>query len=47
MISAAVISRLMTLTASVDDGVQLALGGYAARRAREELELDLLRGRAA
>ena len=31
----------------VDDGVQPALRGYAARRAREEHELDLLRGCAA
>ena len=40
-------ARLMTLAASMDDGAQPALQGYAARRAREEHELDLLRGWAA
>ena len=35
-------ARLMTVAAS--DGVQPALCGYVVRRAREEHELDLLRG---
>ena len=34
-------ARLMTVAASVDDGVQPEVCGYAARRAREEHELDL------
>ena len=37
----------VTVAALVDDGVQRALRGYAARCAREEHELDLLRVRAA
>ena len=41
-------ARLMTAAASVDNGVQPALRGHAARRAREEHDvLDMLRGRAA
>ena len=35
----------MNVAASVDDGVQPALPGYKARRACEDHELDLLRGR--